>query len=31
MKVEDAREQLTVKRKSLMMKAEEESDVACCC
>jgi hypothetical protein len=31
MKAEDTREQLTVKRKPLMMKAEEESDVACCC
>jgi hypothetical protein len=31
MKAEDTREQLTVKRKPLMMKAKEESDVACCC
>jgi hypothetical protein len=31
MKAEDTGEQLTVKRKSLMMKAKEENDVACCC
>jgi hypothetical protein len=31
MKAEDTGEQLTVKRKPLMMKAKKENDVACCC